>query len=118
MIFQEHYITLCQHISARSSGFTKVAEDPLNLKIYRHVSQLLGYSRVALPQYSFITAPQGASDSLRSLLLTYNRIDVLQYYTQRGRFPRSIILAQWDETAKCINRSTIITGDESHIGKL
>jgi len=28
MIFQEHYITLCQYISFRANGFTKVAEDP------------------------------------------------------------------------------------------
>jgi hypothetical protein len=29
MIFQEHYIILCQDISSRANGFTKVAEDPL-----------------------------------------------------------------------------------------
>jgi len=34
MIFQKQYITLCQYISSRANGFTKVAEDPLNLKIY------------------------------------------------------------------------------------
>jgi|GraSoiStandDraft_52_1057288.scaffolds.fasta_scaffold905738_1 hypothetical protein len=28
MIFQEQYITLCQHISSHANGFTKVAEDP------------------------------------------------------------------------------------------
>jgi hypothetical protein len=36
MIFQEQYITLCQYISSRANGFTKVAEDPLNPKIYTH----------------------------------------------------------------------------------
>jgi hypothetical protein len=38
MIFQEQYITLCQYISSRANGFTKVAEDPLNVKIYNHAS--------------------------------------------------------------------------------
>src|SRR5260370_14573957 len=36
MIFQEQYLTLCQYIASRASGFTKVAEDPLNSKIYRN----------------------------------------------------------------------------------
>jgi len=36
MIFQEHYITLCQYISSRANSFTKVAEDPLNVKIYKN----------------------------------------------------------------------------------
>jgi hypothetical protein len=30
MIFQEKYITLCQHVSSRASCFIKVAEDPLS----------------------------------------------------------------------------------------
>jgi hypothetical protein len=83
-----------------------------------HVSQLLGYSRVALPQYSFIVAPQGASDSLRSLLLTYHRLDVLEYFRHPGSLPRSILVAQWNETAGCIDPGSIITGDSNKLGKL
>ncbi len=47
-----------------------------------HLSQILGYSRVALPRYSFIVAPQEPSDSLLTLLKTFNRLDILHY-----RFP-------------------------------
>ena len=34
MILQEHYITLCQRISARSNGFTKGTEDPFRERIF------------------------------------------------------------------------------------
>src|SRR5205085_2634589 len=34
MIFQKQYITLCQYVSSRANGFTKVAEDPLISQIY------------------------------------------------------------------------------------
>ncbi len=84
----------------------------------RDVSQLLGYSRVALPQHSFIIAPQGASDSLRELLLAFNRIDILRYHTEIGKLPHSIVVAQWDETANCIDAGSIVTGDRNRIGKL
>jgi len=39
MIFQEQYITACQYISSRASGFTKLAEDPQNPGIYSWASQ-------------------------------------------------------------------------------
>lgn len=83
-----------------------------------HLSQLIGYSRVALPQYSFIVAPQGASDSLRSLLLSFGRIDILQYHNQVGRLPRSIVVAQWDEAANSIDSGSIVAGDRSRLGRL
>lgn len=38
---------------------------------FNNLSQLLGYSRVVIPEYAFLIAPQGISDSLKSLLLTY-----------------------------------------------
>ncbi|MCC7355454.1 MAG: hypothetical protein IT330_17065 [Anaerolineae bacterium] len=83
-----------------------------------HVSQLMGYSRVALPQYSFIVSPQGASDSLRSLLLTFGRLDVLHYQSQAGRLPRSIVVARWDETANCIDVGSLVTNDVNRLGRL
>ncbi len=83
-----------------------------------NVSQLLGYSRVALPAYSFIISPKGISDSLKSLLITFNRLDILQYSHPQGKLPLSISIARWDETAKCIDSSSIITGNTGKMGLL
>ena len=76
-------------------------------------SQLLGYSRVALPQYSLITSPQGASDSLRSLLLTYERTDILQYHYEQGRISLSVAVARWDEKGMCIDAGSVISGQNN-----
>jgi hypothetical protein len=83
-----------------------------------HLSQLLGYSRVALPLYSFIVAPQGISDSLKSLLLTFNRLDILNYSYKPGQLSRSISVVKWDETANCIDSGSTISGDRGKIGRL
>lgn len=76
-------------------------------------SQLLGYSRVALPQYSIIISPRGASDSLRSLLLTYERTDILQYYYQLGKISLSVAVARWDEKGVCIDAGSVISGQNN-----
>ncbi len=76
-------------------------------------SQLLGYSRVALPQYSIIISPQGASDSLRSLLLTYERTDILQYHVEQGRISLSVAVARWDENGEYIDVGSIISGQNN-----
>lgn len=83
-----------------------------------NLSQLLGYSRIVLPQHSFLIAPQGASDSLRSLLVTFNRLDVLEYYKRAGQLPRSIVVARWDEVSSSIDSGSIICGDENRLGRL
>lgn len=83
-----------------------------------HLSQLLGYSRIARPLFSFLVAPQGASDSLRSLLLTFNRIDVLEYHWEPGTLSRSVVIARWDESANTIDRNTLMTGDQNYMGLL
>ncbi len=83
-----------------------------------HLSQLLGYSRVACPSFSFLVAPQGVSDTLRSLLLTFNRTDVLEYYWEKGKLSYSIVIARWDEKANTIDRNALITGDHNYISRL
>jgi len=82
-----------------------------------HLSQLLGYSRVALPQFSFLISPYGLSDSLRSLLVTYHRMDVLAYSSEKGRLPRSIALATWDEHAGTLDYGTMVANDLHFIGR-
>lgn len=79
----------------------------------RDFSQLLGYSRVAIPQYSIIISPKGASDSLRSLLQTFERNDILQYYVEKGKLPLSVAVARWDENGECIDIGSMISGQSN-----
>ncbi|MEM3816051.1 MAG: hypothetical protein QW341_04315, partial [Candidatus Bathyarchaeia archaeon] len=45
----------------------------------RDLSQLLGYSKVAVPSLSLILSPEGLSDSMNLLLNIYRRYDILRY---------------------------------------
>ena len=78
-----------------------------------HLSQLLGYSRVARPEHALLIAPQGIGTALRSLLVTYQRYDVLSYEKPPGQFERMLVLARWDEQRNDLDRSTIITGSRA-----
>lgn len=95
-------------------SFVECKNIPITLA---HLSQLLGYSRVALPQFSFLISPRGLCDSLRSLLVTYHRMDVLEYSSEKGRFPRSIALSTWDEHASALDHGTMIANDLHFAGR-
>lgn len=100
---------------ARTDEITSIAlveckKEPLTLS---HLSQTIGYSRIVLPDYSIVLSPQGASDALRSLLVTFGRIDVLQYHIQKGKLPRSVAVSQWSETAGSIEIGSIIAGNDN-----
>ncbi|HEY9000397.1 MAG TPA: hypothetical protein VIM89_03515 [Mucilaginibacter sp.] len=56
-----------------------------------HLSQLIGYSCIALPIYSILLSPQGMGTTLNKLLLAYNRKDVLEF-----RPKRKIQVIKWD----------------------
>lgn len=75
-----------------------------------NLSQLLGYSRIAQPFFSFLISPAGFSSTLVSLLSDYQRHDVLEYYWESGRLPRQVIVAEWDMVACNLNRHTMIGG--------
>ncbi len=75
-----------------------------------HLSQLLGYSRIAQPIYSFLVSPIGFSATLISLLQKYQRRDVLEYYWETGKIPRQIVVAQWDRSAASLIRHNMIGG--------
>ncbi len=75
-----------------------------------HLSQLLGYSRIALPLYSFLISPVGFSRMLVSLLQEYRRQDVLEYQWESGRLPRKVVVAQWLTFTTNLNRNTMIGG--------
>lgn len=79
----------------------------------RHVSQLIGYSKVCIPEFSFLLSPNGISSSLKRLLTVYERLDVLQYgNTKPPELKRGIILAKWDHLADTIDYGTCICIDE------
>ena len=75
-----------------------------------HLSQLLGYSRIACPLYSFLLSPIGFSSTLVSLLQEYQRHDVLEYQWELGKMPRQVIVAEWEMTTRNLNRHTMIGG--------
>lgn len=55
------------------------------------LSQLIGYSCIALPLYSILLSPQGMGTTLHKLLLSFNRKDVLEF-----RPHRKIQIIKWD----------------------
>ena len=75
-----------------------------------HLSQLLMYSRIARPLYSFLISPAGFSRSLVALLQEYHRHDVLVYHSEDGKLPRQVIVAEWEMTSCNLNRHTMIGG--------
>lgn len=90
-----------------SLAFVECKNNKLTLS---HLSQLLGYSRIAQPQFSFLISPEGFSRTLVSLLQDYQRYDVLEYHRESGRLPRQIVVAEWDRVACNLNRQTMIGG--------
>jgi len=69
----------------------------------RDLSQLLGYSKVALPLYSIILSPKGISRSMNLLLNIARRNDILYYSTDRH-----IIIGKWNERRQELDLSSLI----------
>jgi hypothetical protein len=69
----------------------------------RDVSQLLGYSKVALPLVSIVISPEGISDSINLLFNVHRRDDILSY-GQDG----CIRVAKWIVSKKDIDMQTLI----------
>ena len=63
-----------------------------------HLSQLIGYSCIALPIYSILISPQGMGQTLNKLLKSYNRLDILEF-----RPNRKIHIIKWDENKQDID---------------
>ncbi len=107
------------HIKVDVVGFVHHSNKPTTMAFVEcknttltlaHLSQLLGYSRIAQPFYSFLISPVGFSPTLVSLLQEYQRRDVLEYQWEAGRIPRKVVVAQWDTTTANLNRHTMIGG--------
>jgi len=84
--------------------FVECKLKPISLK---DISQLIGYSKVALPLHSIIISPSGMSRSVKILLNTHNRVDVLEYTNGK-----KIKVAKWAPMRKSIDISTIIPKGE------
>jgi len=63
-----------------------------------HLSQLIGYSCIALPIYSILLSPQGMGQTLTKLLKSYNRLDILEF-----RLKRMIQIIKWDKTKQDVD---------------
>lgn len=68
--------------------FVECKNEPLNIM---HLSQLIGYSCVALPIYSLLLSPAGMGATLGKLLQAFNRKDILYY-----RSGKRIQVIKWD----------------------
>ena len=90
-------------IIINGKGELVLVECKLHKITLRDLSQLLGYSIIAKPLYSLIISPRGISDSLRTLIVSYGREDILEYMPGR-----KIAIAQWNARRKDINYMNII----------
>lgn len=81
-------------------AFVECKVTPITL---RDVGQLLGYSLVARPEWSYLVSPAGLSEKLSTLLLTFGRLDILAY----GK-DRTIRLAEWNTSRREITLASLI----------
>lgn len=62
------------------------------------LSQLIGYSCIALPVFSILLAPAGMGSTLSKLLTSFNRKDILEF-----RPGRKIEVLKWEEKKQDID---------------
>ena len=77
--------------------FVECKISPLSLA---HLSQLLGYCRVALPTEAWLLSPAGVGSALNSLVSAYARQDVLEYDWPARRKPKHVVVARWNADAR------------------
>jgi hypothetical protein len=68
------------------------------------LSQLIGYSCIALPIFSILIAPEGMGSTLAKLLTSFNRKDILEF-----RPGRKIQVLKWDPIKQDIDFMNSIT---------
>ena len=69
----------------------------------RDVGQLLGYSLVAKPEWSYLVSPKGMSARLQSLLVSFGRQDILSYSPEKH-----IRIAAWNSARSEIELGSLI----------
>jgi hypothetical protein len=85
--------------------FVECKNTPISLL---DLSQLLGYSRVATPLHAYLLSSLDVGSAVRSLLLTYDRLDILEYHWARGRQPRSIVLGRFDRVSRQLDLGSVL----------
>jgi hypothetical protein len=80
--------------------FVECKNEPLTLI---NLSQLIGYSCIALPILSILIAPQGMGTTLSKLLTSFNRRDILEF-----RPNKKIQVLKWDYNKQDIDRMNSI----------
>jgi len=78
-------------------------ECKLNRVTLRDVSQLLGYSKVAVPVMSILLSPEGISESINLLFNVHRRDDILHYAEDKH-----IRIAKWAEGRNDIDMQSLI----------
>lgn len=81
-------------------GFVECKLNNINLK---DISQLIGYSKVVIPEYSIIISPKGVGNAINSLIKIYKRYEILEYTKDR-----KIKIAKWDIDKKEVLTETIL----------
>jgi len=81
-------------------GFVECKLNNISLK---DISQLIGYSKVVIPEYSIIISPKGIGTAINSLIKVYRRYDILEYSKNKR-----IKIAKWDIDKKEILIETIL----------
>jgi len=85
-------------------AFVECKIKPISL---RDVSQIIGYSKVVLPEFSIIVSPRGISSNVNRLINIYRRYDVLTYKNNHR-----IRIACWNKLTKDIDISTLLPHGE------
>lgn len=89
--------------------FVEVKKGTISLK---EISQLLGYSIIAKPEFSFLISPEGLSNRMNYLLNQIKHLDVLYYDKENNT--KFIRIVKWDiEKEEIIPESMMPKG--SHI---
>ncbi|MFH0948699.1 MAG: hypothetical protein V1833_06875 [Elusimicrobiota bacterium] len=82
-------------------------ECKLNQISLKDISQLIGYSKVVLPEVAFILSPEGISNPVNSLLKIFKRHDILEYMPKHR-----VKVAKWDISKKEIDVATLLPPGE------
>lgn len=86
-------------------AFVNCVVEPITLK---QVSLFVGYCRVARPLLAYLLSPAGVGQAVKSLILTYDRADILEYDWPRGCFPRRITLGTWSARTKGLDMNSLL----------
>lgn len=93
--------------SQKNKGLIFVECKTTNISLL-NVSQLLGYSRVALPLSSYLVSSTGIGTSVKSLIIKYGRADILEYHWRKGEAARNMIIAKWESNLKSIDLNSVL----------